>query len=80
LPDSSQVLLSVHMTNPTSSGLLTSSPSGPGAMHGVQEYKKGQSTTGLIVTTTNAFGQVRLRLTSGSATMYVDWIGYFGDK
>jgi hypothetical protein len=77
LPGGAQVMLSVHLSNPTASGLLTSAALGSGSLHGVQEYRKGQSASGLIITTTNSAGQVRLRLTSGRATMYVDWLGYF---
>ena len=77
MPGSTQVLLTVHLANPTSTGYLGSSPAGPGAMHGVQEFRPGQPTSGTIVTTTNSLGQVRLRLSSGTSPIYVDWLGYY---
>jgi hypothetical protein len=77
LPDNSQVMLTVHLANPSATGWLGSSPAGPGAIHGVQEVRAGQPVSGTIVTTTNALGQVRLRLSAGRSTMYVDVLGWF---
>ena len=77
LPDSTQVMLTVHLSATTSSGWLGSSPYGPGPMHGIQEFRKGVPVSGTIITTTNAFGQVRLRLSSGKGTMYIDGIGWY---
>jgi hypothetical protein len=77
LPDNTQVMITVHLSATTGSGWLGSSPYGPGPMHGVQEYRKGVPVSGTIVTTTNALGQVRLRLSSGKGTMYIDGIGWF---
>jgi hypothetical protein len=77
LPASTQVMLTVHLSNPTGTGYLGSSPAGPGVLHGVQEYRTGQPVSGTIITTTNSLGQVRLRLSVGKSPMYVDWLGYF---
>jgi hypothetical protein len=77
LPGNTQVLLTVHLANPTSTGYLGSSPAGPGGLHGVQEFHPGQPVSGTIITTTNSLGQVRLRLSSGRSPMYVDWLGYY---
>jgi hypothetical protein len=80
LPDSTRVMLTVHLSATTSSGWLGSSPAGPGGLHGVQEYRRGVPVSGTIITTTNALGQVRLRLSSGTATMYVDGLGWFASS
>jgi hypothetical protein len=77
LPGNTQVLLTVHLANPTATGYLGSSPAGPGALHGVQEYHAGQPVSGTIITTTNSLGQVRLRLSAGKSPLYVDWLGYY---
>jgi hypothetical protein len=77
LPGGSQVMLTVHLANPTGTGYLGSSPAGPGGLHGVQEYHAGQPVSGTIITTTNSLGEVRLRLSVGKSPMYVDWLGYF---
>ena len=77
LPDSSQVELTVHLANPSANGWLGSSPAGPGGLHGVQEVRAGQPVSGTIITTTNSLGQVRLRLSAGTSTMYVDVVGWF---
>ena len=77
LPDNAQVMLTVHLSATTSSGWLGSSPAGPGGLHGVQEYQKGVPVSGTIITSTNARGQVRLRLSSGVGVMYVDGLGWY---
>jgi hypothetical protein len=77
MPANSQVMLDVHLANPTASGWLGSAPAGHPTLHGVQEYHAGQPVSGTIITTTNATGQVRLHLSAGVSTMYVDYLGYF---
>ncbi len=78
LPGSTTVLLGVHLGHPTASGWLGAAPGGCPQLGLVQEYKVNQSTSGTTIVTTNAAGQVRLRLSAGAATFYTDFDGWFG--
>jgi hypothetical protein len=75
LPNSTPVLLNVHLGSPTASGSL--SVGGSSALALVQEYKANQNTSGRVTVTTNASGQVRLHLSAGVATFYTDIEGWF---
>ncbi len=77
MPANSQVMLDVHMSNPTAFGWLGSAPAGHPTLHGIQEYYCGVPVAGTIVTTTNGAGQVRLHMSAGLSTMYVDYLGWF---
>ncbi len=65
LPNSTPVLLNVHLGSPTASGSL--SVGGSSALALVQEYKANQNTSGRVIVTTNASGQVHLHLSAGAA-------------
>ena len=79
LPVNAQVELDVHLANPSASGWLGSAPAGHTTLHGVQEYTAGRPVSGTIITTTNTAGQVRLHMSAGTSTMYVDWQGWFAN-
>lgn len=77
LPGGAAVMLGVHLGVPTASGWLGAAPGGSSLLALVQEYKAKQSISGTTIVTTNAAGQVHLRLSSGAATFYADFLGWF---
>jgi hypothetical protein len=77
LPGNSQVMLAVHLANPTANGWIGSAPGGHPTLHGIQEYAAGQPTSGTIIATTNTAGALRLHLSAGISTVYVDFLGWF---
>jgi hypothetical protein len=77
LPDSVQVMLDVHLANPSNNASLSAAPGGSPVLALVQEFKAKQPTSGATIVTTNAAGQVRLHLSGGVATFYVDFQGWF---
>jgi hypothetical protein len=77
LPNSTPVMLNIHLGSPTVSGSLSVAPGGSSALALVQEYKAGQNASGTTIVTTNANGQVRLHLSAGVATFYTDVEGWF---
>jgi hypothetical protein len=80
LPDSAQVQLTVHLAKPTAGTLKAPGWLGNtngGALHGVQEYRAGVPVSGTIVASTSAVGKVRLIMSQGKSTMYIDVEGWF---
>jgi hypothetical protein len=77
LPNSTPVQLNIHLGSPTASGSLSAGPGGSSALALVQEMKARQNTSGRVIVTTSAAGQVRLHLSAGAATFYTDVDGWF---
>jgi hypothetical protein len=77
LPISTPVLLNIHLGSPTASGSLSAGPGGSSTLALVQEMKAKQNTSGRVIVTTNAAGQVRLHLSAGTAIFYTDVEGWF---
>ncbi len=77
LPGSTLVMLDVHLLRPTAIASLSAGPGGTSSLATVQEFMANQSGSGTFITTTNAAGQVRLHLSSGWATFYADFQGWF---
>jgi hypothetical protein len=77
LPGNTQVMVEVHLSRETATGWIGSAPGGHPTLHGIQEYTAGIPIAGTIIATTNPAGQLRLRLSAGTATVYVDYQGWF---
>jgi hypothetical protein len=77
LPNSTPVVLNVHVGSPTATSVLSAAPGGSTALTTVQEIRPGQNTSGRVIVTTNASGQVRLHVSAGVATFYTDFEGWF---
>jgi hypothetical protein len=76
-PDSTPVMLDVHLSHPTVAGWFGAGPGGSTVSLAAQEFKAQQPTSGTTIVTTNALGQVHLHLSGGRATFYVDFQGWF---
>ena len=70
-------MIDVHLSRETASGWIGAAPGGRPTLHGIQEYVAGRPASGTIIATTNQLGQLRLRLSAGTATVYVDYLGWF---
>ena len=77
LPVSSPVLVNLVAGAPTATGWLGVGPAGGVALRGTQEYVAGHSISGLMAADTNVGGQIRVRTSSGIATLYADREGWF---
>ena len=77
LPNNTPVLLNIHVGSPTASSVLSAAPGGSSVLTTVQELRPKQNTSGRVIVTTNASGQVRLHLSAGTATFYTDFEGWF---
>jgi hypothetical protein len=76
-PDSTPVMLDVHLSHPTVAGWFGAAPGGSTVSLAVQEFKANVPTSGTTIVMTNAAGQVHLHLSGGTATFYVDYQGWF---
>ncbi len=77
LPESTPVLLDIHLVGPTANATLSVAPGGSSALATTQEFKAKQNASGRTVVMTNANGQVRLHLSAGTARFYTDFEGWF---
>ncbi len=76
-PGNAHIMVDVHLSRETASGWIGSAPGGRPTLHGIQEYAAGVPASGTIIATTNQAGQLRLRLSAGTATVYLDYLGWF---
>ena len=76
LPDSAQVMLNVHLGSPTAAARSASAPAAVLRSRSCRSKAK-QNASGRVIVTTNAAGQVRLHLSAGTATIYIDVEGWF---
>ncbi|HEX4432553.1 MAG TPA: hypothetical protein VHZ96_24990 [Frankiaceae bacterium] len=76
-PDSTPVMIDVHLSHPTVAGWFGAGPGGGTVTLAAQEFKAQQPTSGTTIVTTDATGRVHLHLSGGKATFYVDFQGWF---
>ena len=76
-PDSTPVMIDVHLSHPTVAGWFGAAPGGSTVSLAAQEFKAQQPTSGTTIVTTNASGEVHLHLSGGKATFYIDFQGWF---
>jgi hypothetical protein len=76
-PDSTAVMLDVHLSHPTVAGWFGAAPGGVAVTLAAQEFKANVPTSGTTIVMTDALGRVHLHLSGGAASFYVDFQGWF---
>jgi hypothetical protein len=71
------VVLNAEVKAPTKSGYLRVTPGGTTSTTAVQEFTPGQTISNQVTVKLGANNTVRLHLSAGTATVYLDIAGYF---
>lgn len=76
-PDSTPIMIDVHLSHPTVAGWFGAGPGGSTVTLAAQEFKAQQPTSGTTIVMTDALGRITLHLSGGTATYYIDFQGWF---
>jgi hypothetical protein len=75
--DADAVLVNVEVSSPTQAGYLRVTPGGSNSATAVQEFAAGQTISNAVAVKFGPGGTIRLHLSAGSATVFVDVAGVF---
>lgn len=75
--DADAVLVNIEVQSPTQTGYLRVTPGGSTSSTAVQEFAAGQTISNLVAVKLDSNGKIRLHLSAGRATVFVDVAGSF---